>query len=60
VPAAYRRQLALYARLLAAVWPGRSICAAILWTAEGRLDAVPQAALDAALADIAPAKSAVA
>jgi ATP-dependent helicase/nuclease subunit A len=55
VPAAYRRQLALYARLLAAVWPNRTIRAAILWTAEERLDEVPQAALDLALAGLAPA-----
>lgn len=56
VPAAYRRQLALYARALAAAWPGRRIRAAVLWTAAGRLDEVPPAALEDALAGLAAAQ----
>jgi ATP-dependent helicase/nuclease subunit A len=50
VPEAYARQLALYARLLAAAWPGRAVRASLLWTASGQLvDVAPEiliAALD--------------
>lgn len=35
VPGAYIRQLSLYARLLAAIYPGRKVRAALLWTETG-------------------------
>jgi len=49
VPAAYLRQMAIYARLLAAAFPGRRVEAALLWTEGPRLLALPGDALDAAL-----------
>jgi ATP-dependent helicase/nuclease subunit A len=56
VPAVYRRQLALYARVLAEAWPGRHIRTAVLWTAAGRLDEVSPAARADALAGLAAAQ----
>ncbi|HVV93085.1 MAG TPA: double-strand break repair helicase AddA [Hyphomicrobiales bacterium] len=49
VPDAYRRQLALYARLLTAAWPGRAVRASLLWTATGQLVDLPEETLIAAL-----------
>lgn len=40
VPPGYRRQLSLYARLLGRLHPGRSIRAAVVWTAVPRVDFV--------------------
>lgn len=40
VPPAYLAQLSAYAQLLAAIWPGRRVGAAILWTAVPRLDRI--------------------
>jgi ATP-dependent helicase/nuclease subunit A len=48
VPPAYRDQLALYAALLAEVYPGRTIAAAVVWTAGPRLDLLAPDALTAA------------
>jgi ATP-dependent helicase/nuclease subunit A len=53
VPADYVRQLALYACLLARLYPERPIRAAIIWTAEPRVMEVPHAVLHAALEDLA-------
>jgi ATP-dependent helicase/nuclease subunit A len=50
VAPAYVAQLALYRALLADLYPGRPVEAAILYTAAPRLVALPEAALDAALA----------
>jgi ATP-dependent helicase/nuclease subunit A len=48
-PESYVAQLALYRVLLAGVFPGKQIEAALLWTANRRLDRIPQERLDAAL-----------
>lgn len=40
IPAAYVRQLRLYARLLAQIYPGRGVRAALVWTAIPRVDVV--------------------
>jgi ATP-dependent helicase/nuclease subunit A len=53
VPADHVRQLALYASLLARLYPDRPVRATIIWTAEPRLMELPQAALDAALEHLA-------
>ncbi|MDN2568269.1 PD-(D/E)XK nuclease family protein, partial [Aquibium sp. A9E412] len=55
VPEAYVAQLALYAALLAPVFPGRKVAAALLFTEAPRLIAVPAERLDAALARLAKA-----
>ena len=49
-PAAYVRQLALYRAVLAKLYPGRSIRAALLWTETPELMELSAPALDAALA----------
>jgi ATP-dependent helicase/nuclease subunit A len=49
-PEPYLRQLAAYREALRALYPGRAPRLALLWTALPRLDVVPDAALDAALA----------
>ena len=48
VPAGYVRQLALYRALLAALYPGRTITVALLWTDVPALMPIPAAALDTA------------
>ena len=45
----YARQLALYRALLAIVYPGRDVRAALLWTETPQLMEIPGHALDAAL-----------
>jgi ATP-dependent helicase/nuclease subunit A len=52
VPPAYVRQLALYRALLAQVYPGRAIRAALIWTEVPDLMELSDAALDDALAQI--------
>ena len=42
------RQMALYRAVLAAIYPGKAIACAVLWTETGLLDPLPGAALDAA------------
>jgi ATP-dependent helicase/nuclease subunit A len=49
-PSAYVGQLALYRRLLAGLWPGRRVDAALLWTEVPALMDVPEGAMEAALA----------
>jgi ATP-dependent helicase/nuclease subunit A len=46
VPEAYAVQMALYAHLLRSIFPGRTIRAAILWTARPRIAEVPAAMLN--------------
>ncbi|MGA0539588.1 double-strand break repair helicase AddA [Neotabrizicola sp. VNH66] len=50
VPEAYLRQLGAYAHALAAIYPGRRIEAAILWTRSAVLMPLPPAIVSAALA----------
>ena len=50
VPPAYVLQLALYRALLQPLYPGRKVAAALLFTEAPRLIALPDAALDDALA----------
>ena len=50
VPPAYLLQLALYRALLQPLYPGRKVTAALLFTESPRLIALPDAALDGALA----------
>jgi len=49
-PEGYLRQLAAYRAAIGLIHPGRRIEAALVWTAVPRLEAAPEAALDAALA----------
>ncbi|MFZ5692616.1 MAG: double-strand break repair helicase AddA [Pseudomonadota bacterium] len=53
VPQAYRRQLALYRALLQRIYPGRTVRAALIWTENAALMAIPQEVLDAELATLA-------
>ena len=46
---AYVRQLAVYVSILAELYPGRAVEAALVWTDGPRLMAVPQALMDGAL-----------
>ena len=48
-PEPYCRQMAVYAAALGALYPGRPVTAALLWTATRRLEVVPPARLAAAL-----------
>jgi len=48
-PQAYLAQMAAYRRLLREIYPDRRIEAALLWTYDARLMALPDAALDRAL-----------
>ncbi|MBU1538549.1 MAG: double-strand break repair helicase AddA [Alphaproteobacteria bacterium] len=48
---AYVLQMAVYASVLARLYPDRTVEAALVWTDGPRLMAVPQAMMDAALAD---------
>ncbi|ODN69495.1 PD-(D/E)XK nuclease superfamily protein [Methylobrevis pamukkalensis] len=50
IPEAYLAQIAVYARLVAEIWPGRTVRAAILWTDAPRLDEVPAGDLAATAA----------
>ena len=49
---AYIRQMALYAAVLAEVFPGRAIAAALVWTDGPKLMAVPEFLMAQALADL--------
>jgi ATP-dependent helicase/nuclease subunit A len=51
----YVRQLALYRALLARIYPGRAVRAALVWTEIPNLMEFPAHALDAALAPLASA-----
>jgi ATP-dependent helicase/nuclease subunit A len=51
---AYVTQMALYAALLAEIYPGRVIEAALVWTDGPRLTPVPEPLMRAALARLAP------
>jgi len=53
-PEAYLRQMAAYRAALGALYPGRAVTLALLWTAAPRFMALPGALLDAALARAAP------
>jgi len=55
VPPAYVRQLALYRALLARLYPGRTVRAALIWTEAPDLMELSAATLDAALAQVKPA-----
>ncbi|MEQ1789750.1 MAG: double-strand break repair helicase AddA, partial [Rickettsiales bacterium] len=46
IPAAYIRQLALYRLLLQQIAPKKTVYCALLWTANAKLDVLPQALLD--------------
>ncbi|TNE67182.1 MAG: double-strand break repair helicase AddA [Alphaproteobacteria bacterium] len=48
----YLKQMGLYVRALEAVYPGRTVRAALLWTDEARLMELPKNLLDEALADM--------
>lgn len=48
VPAVYVRQMALYRAALRRIYPGRDIRAALVFTAQPKLIALPEAALEAA------------
>ena len=50
VPESYLRQLALYHVLLTNLYPGKTVRAALIWTAVPDLMEIPDEALDAALA----------
>jgi ATP-dependent helicase/nuclease subunit A len=52
VPAAYVRQLALYRAVLAELYPGKLIRAALLWTHVPDLMEIPAAAMDRELAAV--------
>ncbi|MCX7302748.1 MAG: double-strand break repair helicase AddA [Hyphomicrobiales bacterium] len=56
VPDAYVLQLALYRALLAPLYPGRTVGAALLFTEAPRLMALPDTALDEALARLTLAR----
>ncbi len=45
-PRLYLRQLAAYRAVLAAIYPGREVVCALVWTAVGRVDILPAALLD--------------
>jgi len=53
VPPSYIRQLALYCAVLAPIYPGRDIRAALIWTDSTQLMDIPAASLDAAYSKIA-------
>jgi ATP-dependent helicase/nuclease subunit A len=55
IPEKYVRQLALYRAVLAALYPGREVRAALVWTEGPALMDVPAATLDAALSRVAGA-----
>ncbi len=45
-PRLYLRQMAAYRATLAAIYPGREVVCALIWTAAGRVDVLPAALLD--------------
>jgi len=45
-PRPYLRQLAAYRAILAAIYPGREVVCALVWTAAARVDVLPEALLD--------------
>lgn len=49
IPAAYRRQMALYRAVVAHIYPQKAIRCALLWTAAPRLDVLDEALLDEAV-----------
>ena len=51
-PLAYRTQMALYARLLAPLYPGKTVETLLLWTAEPSIMAIPEALRQSALDEI--------
>ena len=53
IPVSYLRQLGLYRHLIKAIYPGRAVSCAILWTSTPRLAKLPEALVDAALEDLA-------
>jgi ATP-dependent helicase/nuclease subunit A len=55
VPRAYLGQLALYRAVLAKLYPGRPICAALIWTEAPDLMELSGTVLDAALAQVTSA-----
>jgi ATP-dependent helicase/nuclease subunit A len=57
IPPAYVAQLALYRAVLSRIYPNRTICAALLYTAGPRLIGVPDTAMDTELAEILRQKS---
>jgi ATP-dependent helicase/nuclease subunit A len=57
VDPAYLRQMALYAAVLAEIFPGRAIAAALIWTDGPRLMPLPQDRLSQALAALAGAQT---
>ncbi len=55
VPPAYVRQLALYRAVLARLYPGRAVRAAVIWTETPEIVELSGEALDGALAQVKPA-----
>jgi ATP-dependent helicase/nuclease subunit A len=49
VPEGILRQMGAYAAMLEALYPGREVCVAVLWTREARLMELPRALVMAAL-----------
>ena len=54
VPTGILRQMAAYRAALAAIYPGRAVETAVLWTAARQLMWLPDAVLDAAMDALAP------
>ena len=52
VPLEYRAQLAVYREMLKRIYPGRPVAAALLWTAEPRMMAIPEALLEDTFAEL--------
>ena len=52
VPLAYRSQMALYAKLLEPLYPGKTIETLLLWTAQPSIMAIPEALRQSALDEI--------
>ncbi|MBU3028881.1 double-strand break repair helicase AddA [Paracoccus marinaquae] len=57
IPVGILRQMAAYRAALRAIWPGRAVETAILWTATRSLMAIPDPLLDRAMAGLDPAPS---
>ncbi|SFQ03485.1 DNA helicase/exodeoxyribonuclease V, subunit A [Roseivivax halotolerans] len=58
VPEGLLRQMGAYRAMLSAIYPGRNVETAILWTATAQIMSLPAALTDAALARAAPLDSA--
>jgi ATP-dependent helicase/nuclease subunit A len=54
VPLEYRAQLCVYREMLKQIYPGREICAALLWTAGPSLMEIPVELLDETFAGLRP------